>query len=235
MNSDKRGLYESIMMDVAKVVKRCLMEADDNDNSSDDRLYISLDKDDKIRLISENGVNDLMKGGSVHAYNPNVKAGPNEKEWTMYAVGVNDIKAADCYFLGRNEGWPDYWTSSMTLYGNISFIKGGNGQKWEQEFPGKLVIEWDAKHNCYKFTPYQYSGKYDQMSSHDDSDKFTHFTHRCVNVPYNSEDREIKGDKKVEYWVKHLSRGYRSYNAVKNLIKKGYLEIKDGELVKKEK
>ena len=236
MNKErKKALYESIMMDVAKIVKRRIMEADNESSVDNDRMYVSLDKDGKIRLISEDEVSNLMKGGTIRAYNPNVKAGPNEKDWTMYAVRVSDIKCAKCSFLGKNEGWPDYWTSSMTLWGKVSFIKGGHGQSWEPEFPGKLVIEWDQKKNCYTFTPYQFDGKYDQMSAYGDNGNYSHFVHRAVSVPYNSEEREIEGDKKIKYWVKHLSRGFRSYNAVKTLIKKGYLEVRDGELVPQEK
>lgn len=232
MNKEqKMALYESIMMDVAKIVKRRILEADGEGSFENERMYVSLDKDDKIRLVSEDAVANFIKGGSLRAYDPRVKAGRDEKDWTMYAVRVTDIKCATCSFFGRNEGWSDDYTSTMTLWGKVSFIKGGNGQSWEHEFPGKVVIEWNGKKNCYVFTPYQFEGKYDQMSAYSGDDKYSHFGHRAVCVPASDEERQISGDDKVKYWVKHLSRGYRSYNAAKILIKKGYLKINGDKLV----
>lgn len=226
-----QSLYESIMLDVAKVVKRRIIEASEQENK-DDRMYVDLDKEGKIRLLSEEEVMRLFKGESIGAYDPTVKAGPSEKEWNMYAVKVTDIKGGTCAFLGRNEGWPDYMTSTMTLYGKVSFIKAGNGGQWEYDFPGKIEIDYDPKKRRYSFTPYKCDDKYENMTPRSN---FSHFIHRAVYVPFDKEDKEIQGKDKLKWYVQHLARGWRSYNAVRRLIKDGYLEVKDGELVKKEK
>ena len=205
---------------------------------SEDRLYRDLDDDGKISLLSEDDVIAYMKGKYVNAYNPQAKGGSDPKDWALYAVRVSDIKSGTCCYLGRNEGWPDYWSSTMTLYGTVSFIKTGNGQQWEFDFPGKVVIEYDIRQHRFTFTPYKYEGKAEDLSrgSRIGMDSFTHFAHRSVVVPYESKEREIGcSDKKGKSLVEELASGYRSYYAVKHLIKYGYLEIKDGELVAKKK
>lgn len=72
------------------------------------------------------------------------------------------------------------------------------------------------------------------MSSRDD--KFYHFVHRCVSVPYDKLEREVTAtNDRVKGLVEDLTKGFRSARAVRELIKHGYLEIKDGDIVKKEK
>ena len=125
----------------------------------------------------------------------------------------------------------------MTLYGKISIIKGGAGQTIEpnmKDFAGKLVIENDPKRKCLKFIPYAFDGKYEDMRAN--SDGFSHFTHRAVSVPYDSIQNEVSAtNERAKNLIDDLSKGYMSYEALKRLIKEGYLEIKDGKVVKKEK
>jgi hypothetical protein len=125
----------------------------------------------------------------------------------------------------------------MTLYGKISIIKAGQGQHVSPDldkFPGKLVIETDPKRKRLVFIPYRFDGKYEDMNRR--SDNFSHFVHRCVSVPYDAFDKEISAsEEKAKNLIIDLSKGYRSYNALKRLIKEGFLEIKDGKVVKAEK
>lgn len=224
----RRQMYESIMTRISKMVKQRLNE------SNGESLLRDYDDDVHYTVHDEGRIADFMKGKSVGAYDPRVKPGSSEKDWNLYAVKVTDIKECRCTYLGWNEGWPDYWTSGMTLYGKISIIKAGNGQNAEPWFAGKLVIENDPQRKCLKFTPYKCEDNYEQMSSY--RSDFYHFVHRCVVVPYDDFKRELVAtNDRVKSLVEDLSRGYRSDGAVKELIKQGYLEIKDNTIVKKEK
>ena len=226
---NKRQLYESIMTQISKMVKQRLNEAD-----GETQLMREYYDDVKHTVYDEDRIADFMKGKAVGAYDPTIKPGRDEKDWNLYAVKVTDIKECHCAYLGWNEGWPDYWGSGMTLYGKISIIKAGNGQNAEPWFAGKLVIENDPKRKRLTFTPYKYDGRYEDMRSRDD--KFSHFVHRCVSVPYDKMGREVTAtNDRVKGLVEDLSKGFRSARAVRELIKQGYLEIKDGDIVKKEK
>lgn len=234
----KQLLESQINAAINKVLKQNGISALNEDDSDSSRLYRDLDDDGNISLLSEDDVIAYMKGKSVNAYNPQAKGGTDPKDWAMYAVRVNDIKSGTCCYLGHNEGWPNYWSSTMTLYGTVSFIKSGNGQHWEYDFPGKVVIEYDAQKHRFVFTPYKYEGKAEDLSRGNriGMDSFTHFAHRAVYVPYDSKEREIGcSDKRGKSLIEQLASGYRSYYATKHLIKNGYLEIKDGRLVPKKK
>ena len=121
----------------------------------------------------------------------------------------------------------------MTLYGKISIIKGGHGQNIEpnmRDFAGKLVIENDPKRNRLTFTPYAFDGKYEDMRP--GSEGFSHFVHRSVSVPYSVFSKEVTAtDERTKDLIDDLSRGYRSLEALKRLIKEGYFKIEDGKLI----
>ena len=200
-------------------------------------MYVDFEDNESISVLSEDRVNRYMKGKEVSAYDPNVKAGTSDKDWNMYAVKITDIKDCSCAYLGFNEGWPEYWGSGMTLYGKISIIKAGDGQHVSPElngFAGKLVIENEPQKKRLIFIPYKFDGKYEDMRPN--SDGFSHFAHRCVSVPYSAFDKQVSAsEKRAQNLIEDLSRGYRSYDALKRLIKEGFLEIKDGKVVKAEK
>jgi hypothetical protein len=229
--TDNKKLYESIMSRLAPFIKKAILEAEQQS------LFVEFEDNESISVYSESRVENFMKDKFVAAYDPRVKAGSSEKDWNMYAVKIDDIKDCSCTYLGWNEGWPDYWTSGMTLYGKISIIKAGQGQHVSPDldkFPGKLIIENDPKRKRLVFIPYRFDGKYEDMNRR--SDNFSHFAHRCVSVPYDAFDKEIStSEEKAKNLIIDLSKGYRSYNALKRLIKEGFLEIKDGKVVKAEK
>ena len=91
-----KKLYESIMRNIAPMVKRAILEADANDI----KLMTKFEGNESITVYDEYAIKKFMKGKPVIAYDPTVKKGPTEKEWTMYAVRITDIKDCTCAYLG---------------------------------------------------------------------------------------------------------------------------------------
>ena len=143
---EKKALYESTMQYIAKELKKML-------NESDDSVFIETDKI-KGSFLSHTRVERKFIGKHVAAYNPKVKGDSNAKDWNMYAVRISDIKDASVAYYGYNEGWPSYFISHISLWGKISFIKAGNGQNWEIDFPGRLEISYDERNKSFVFKPY---------------------------------------------------------------------------------
>ena len=220
---EKKSLYESIMLEIAKTVKRRINESDS--------VYTEIDGL-KGSVLSASAIAGKFKGQTVRAYNPSVKAGSDPKDWQMYAVSVSDIKDAQAFYIGQDLGQPSYVTSSVVLYGKVSFIKSGNGQNWERSFPGKVIVRFNRNNGSLFFEPYEFSGKFEDMTPRSDSDNFTHFANRGVYVKTGDISKQIIGDKDLVNLLDNLCRGYVSDNAVKYLLKNKYAEIKDGELKK---
>jgi len=147
--SEKKALYESIIKDVAKIVKKRLNEADQ------DSYYKEIDGL-KNSVFDARKIAKFFEGGKVSAYNPSVKGNSDSKDWQMYAVRISDIKNAQCIYYGNLSkfGIPNYLNSRIVLYGRISYIKAGNGQNWEQEFVGKLVISYNSNSHTLFFEPW---------------------------------------------------------------------------------
>ena len=146
---EKKMLYESIMLDIAKTVKRRINESDS--------VYTDIDGL-KGSVLSASAIAGKFNGQTVAAYNPSVKAGSDPKDWQMYAVSVSDIKDAQAFYIGQNFGQPSYVTSHIILYGNVSFIKAGNGQNWERSFPGKVIVRFNRNNGSLFFEPYEFDG-----------------------------------------------------------------------------
>lgn len=221
--NEKKSLYESIMSEIAKTVKRRLVESDE------DSVYSQSDKF-KGNFLSSSKVARKFIGQWCRAYDPTIKGDPRAKDWNMYAVRITDIKDASVAYYGwRIKSLPSYVTSHMTLYGKISYIKGGNGQNWEVDFPGKLEITYQPDRNRLIFKPYQFNGSFNELSSRSDK-SFWHFSDRCVIVPMERFEREVNADSKQKELISDLSKGIRSDNAIMYLIKNGYLKIENNEL-----
>ena len=95
---DKKTLYKKILENVALHVKKAITESED----SDIKLLTHFEGNEVITVFDEYAIRKFMKGKTVSAYDPRVKRGPSEKEWTMYAVRVTDIKDCSCSYLGWN-------------------------------------------------------------------------------------------------------------------------------------
>ena len=219
----KKSLYENIMKSVAQIVKKRINESDE------DSIYTHSDKFNG-NFYSSAKVAQKFIGSWCRAYDPSIKGDPRAKDWNMYAVRISEIKEASVAYYGwRVPGLPSYVSSHMTLYGKLSIIKAGNGQEWEQEFNGKLEINYDYRNKRLIFKPYQFEGKYEELNSRS-SKSFWHFSDRCVIVPLDKFDREVNADMKQKNLIEDLAKGVRSDNAIKYLIQNGYLKIEDGEL-----
>ena len=224
--NEQKELYNSIMQEVAKTVKKKLYEAEQ------DSYYTEIDGLNGS-VFSAQKIAKLFKDGKVGAYNPSIKGNPQAKDWQMYAVKVRDIKNAQCIYYGNlmKFGIPNYLSSRMVLYGRISYIKAGNGQNWEPEFAGKLVISYNPNSHTLFFEPWQFSGNYDaMMSMSSNTDSFTHFANRGVTVKTNDIQREVSADDRLKNLIDDLRLGYYSDNAVKYLVKYGYIKIENGEI-----
>lgn len=218
---EQKEMYEKIMHDVAEVVKKRLNESDS--------VYTEVEG--LKMVLSADRVAEKFKGESVGAFDPSIKGDPKAKDWNMYAVKITDIKDAKCSYYGRNDGWPSYMTSHMTLLGKVSYIKAGNGQLWEPSFPGKLEIMYNPQNNFLFFEPYKFEGKYEDMSFYNNRDTFYHFANRGVRVKQNDIEREVSAKKELKDLIDDLTRGYRSDNVIQYLIKEKYMKIEDGHLV----
>ena len=98
------------------------------------------------------------------------------------------------------------------------------------EFAGKLVISYNPNNHSLFFEPWQFSGNYNSMSPSSDTDSFSHFANRGVVVRTNDVQRQINADDTLKNLIDNLCLGYYSDNAIKYLVKQGYIKIENGEI-----
>ena len=216
---------ENAVQESFKNIKKKLYE------SEQESYYTEIDGLNSSVICAQK-VDKIFLNGIVGAYDPSVKGNPQGNDWEMYAVKIRDIKNAQCVYYGNLSkfGIPNYLSSKIILFGHISFIKAGNGQNWEQEFAGKLVISYNPNNHSLFFEPWQFSGNYNSMSPSSDTDSFSHFANRGVVVRTNDVQRQINADDTLKNLIDNLCLGYYSDNAIKYLVKQGYIKIENGEI-----